>query len=101
MPVQITANGKKSYEGNDRNHAEEVMFNSGKYDSGTLNVEMDAWPCTGERGHNCHALFIRKSAGRKITLTITSDHGGYAANHGKTMGSTGTITYDNGSVTYS
>ncbi len=99
MPVKAYV-GKKEYPGNDRNHAEEVLFNSKKYDIGNLTVELDAWPCMGERGHNCHNLFKTKSIGRTITVNITGDHAGYAVMHGKKFGATGTITYANGVITY-
>lgn len=98
MPITITVKGK-DYESTKKNHAEEVLFGSGKH-KGDFEAEMDGWPCTGERGHDCHALFIKESAGRTITLTISGDHGGYAANHGFDFGHTGTITYDNGVATY-
>lgn len=100
MPISITA-GKKSYEGTNSNHAEEVLFHSGRHDSGDLIIEMNAWPCTGERKHNCHELFKKKSAGRTIKLKVTDDHGGYAKNHDKHFGEKGTITYADGVVTYS
>ena len=99
MPVSA-AIGKHSYEGDKRYHAEEVMFNSGRHDSGNINIELNAWPCTGERHHNCHALFIKKSIGRTITVVVTEDHGGYAPDHNKHFGETGTIVYNNGVVTY-
>lgn len=99
MPVEATV-GRRTYTSTDRDHAEELLFNSGRHDDGDLAVELNAWPCTGERHHNCHALFIRKSANRRITVTVTQDHGGYAANHHRQMGTVGTITYNNGMVTY-
>ena len=99
MPVEATV-GRRTYPSTDRNHAEEVMFSSGRHNTGNLAVDLNAWPCTGERGHDCHALFIARSVGRVITVTVTDDHGGYAANHGQTIGSTGTITYNNQVVTY-
>jgi hypothetical protein len=61
---------------------------------------MDAWPCTGEAGHNCHNLFKLRSTGRIITVNCNGDHADFAATHGKAFGSTGTITYNNGAVTY-
>jgi Cu2+-containing amine oxidase len=99
MPVNAYV-GKKKYEGTDRNHAEEVLFASGKYNAGNLTVDLDAWPCTGERGHNCHRLFQTRSAGRTITVNVSGDHAGYAVNHGLQFGATGTITYADGAVTY-
>lgn len=95
MPVSVSV-GRRDYQSTNSKHAEEVMFDSGRYDSGDFEVEMDAWPCTGERHHNCHKLFKEKSSGRKITLIINGDHGGYAANHGKPFGSSGKIVYNNG-----
>lgn len=100
MPVSVTV-GKKEYEGTKSNHAEEVMFNSGRHDTGNLTIEMNAWPCTGERHHNCHNLFLQKSNGRTITVVVNEDHGGYAKNHGQHFGAKGTITYANGVATYS
>ena len=47
-----------------------------------------------------HRLFTNRSAGRTITVTVAGDHGGYAKNHGKNFGDTGTITYARGVVTY-
>lgn len=99
MPVEISV-GRRSYESTNRNHAEELMIASGRH-QGSFSAEMNAWPCTGERGHNCHELLRRSSIGRTITVEITDDHGGYAANHDQAFGSTGTITYSNGEVSYS
>ncbi len=98
MPITVSV-GSREYDSTNRKHAEEVMFESGRH-RGSIEVEMNGWPCTGERGHNCHDLFIRQSAGRKITVTVTDDHGGYAANHGFAFGHTGTIVYDDGNVSY-
>jgi hypothetical protein len=98
VAITITVKGK-SYESTTRKHAEEVLFGSGKH-RGDFEAEMNGWPCTDEARHDCHALFIRESAGRTITLTVTGDKGGYAKNHGLDFGATGTITYDNGNVTY-
>jgi hypothetical protein len=98
MPISISV-GRRTYQSTNRNHAEEVMFSSGNH-RGDFDADMDGWPCTGERGHNCHELFIRQSAGRTITLTVSGDHAGYAANHERAFGATGTITYNNGAVTY-
>ncbi len=95
MPITATV-GRREYQSTDRYHAEEVMFSSGRYDAGDFEVEMNGWPCTGERHHNCHELFIRKSAGRTITVIVEADHGGYAANHGLRFGSTGQIVYADG-----
>jgi hypothetical protein len=101
MPVELSV-GKKDYEGDHRYHAEEVMFASGKYESGDFTVSINAWPCVGERGHNCHQLFKNRSKGRTITVVITGDHAGYAVNHnGNRFGATGTITYKDGVATYS
>lgn len=100
MPITVSV-GKKSYESTDSTHAEEALFRSGRHDSGDIAVEMDAWPCTGERHHNCHQLFLDKSTSRRITVTVTNDHGGYAKNHGRDFGATGTITYQFGAATYS
>jgi len=100
MPVEASV-GRRAYPSTKKNHSEELLFASNRYNAGDLEVEMNAWPCTGERGHNCHELFRRNSAGRTITVTVTEDHGGYAANHGKPMGTIGTITYTNGVVAYS
>lgn len=95
MPVSVSV-GKREYYSTKSKHAEEIMFESGRYDSGDFEVEMDAWPCTGERHHDCHSLFIKKSSGRKITLIIKGDHGGYAACHGRSFGASGKIVYNNG-----
>lgn len=92
--------GNRTYESTNREHAEERMVNSGRH-RGDIEAEMNAWPCTGERGHNCHELLRRQSVGRRIVLTITDDHGGYARNHGREFGATGTITYNDGEATYS
>lgn len=100
MPIEISV-GKKTYESTKSKHSEEVMFDSGKYDEGNFTAEMTGWPCTGERHHDCHALFVKQSIGRVITVVIEDDHGGYAANHGKKFGDTGTITYANGVANYS
>lgn len=97
MSVEISV-GKRSYTGTKSKHAEEVMFDSGRYDDGNFNAEMNAWPCTGERHHNCHNLFLTQSAGRRIVLTITDDKGGYAKNHDLDFGATGQIVYDNGAA---
>ena len=99
MPISISV-GKRTYQSTDRNHAEECLFLSRKHDTGDLSAEMDGWPCTGERGHDCHQLFIKQSLGRTITLSITADHGGYARNHDKDFGATGTIIYHDGTVQY-
>ena len=69
MPISVTVN-RKTYESTNKKHAEEVMFESGKHNGGDLAVEMDGWPCTGERGHDCHRLFTNRSAGRTITVTV-------------------------------
>ena len=97
MPVKATV-GKKEYVSTSKNHAEELLFASGKYNAGTGNftVELTGWPCVGERGHNCHQLFKHQSANRVITVVMIEDHAGYAANHGGVTGNTGTITYTNG-----
>lgn len=99
MPVTVCV-GKKSFDSDNRKHAEENMFAVAKYQNGDLEVEMNGWPCTGERNHDCHALFIEQSRGRTITVTITDDHGGYARNHDKIFGATGTIIYQRGTVAY-
>lgn len=99
MPIEVTLNRKKDFVSNHKNHAEEVMFATDP--AGSLEVEMNGWPCVNEGRHDCHGLFVNKSAGRTITVTITEDHGGYAASHGQAFGSTGTITYADGNVTYS
>jgi hypothetical protein len=91
--------GRYGFESTSSNHAEELLFASGRFDTGNFTVDLNAWPCTGERGHDCHNLFITKSSGRTITVNVTDDHGGYAANHGLAFGSTGTITYANGAAT--
>ncbi|MEW6982678.1 hypothetical protein AAD001_08505 [Colwelliaceae bacterium 6471] len=100
MPIEISV-GKRTYQSTDRKHSEEVMFESGKYNNGDFTAEMTGWPCTGERHHNCHDLFKRQSKDRTITVIVEDDHGGYAKNHGKEFGATGTITYVNGIVEYS
>jgi hypothetical protein len=100
MPVTVN-DGKKDYPSTNNIHGEEEMFNKTKFQSGNFTVTMNAWPCTGERHHNCHQLFKTKSVGRIITVVITGDHGGYARNHGKAFGAKGTITYNNGVATYS
>ncbi len=76
-----------------RNHAEELV--AGDIASGSeYRITLNAWPCTGERGHNCHALLQQTANSNNVTITAicTSDHGGYAANHHR-AGPTGTITY--------
>ncbi len=98
MPIKVSV-GNREYESTNRNHAEEVMFGSGRYVAGDFTVNMDGWPCTGERNHDCNALFLRESANRTITVIVSGDHAGYARNHGKNFGSTGTITYRNGIAT--
>ncbi|WP_437985447.1 hypothetical protein [Sorangium sp. So ce117] len=98
MPISVTVKGK-TYESDGHYHAEEVMFASVKR-QGNLDVEMNGWPCTGERHHDCHQLFLDQSANRTITVTITGDHAGYAANHGRKFGDKGTITYAAGVATY-
>ena len=102
MPITATVK-KVTYEGTKTKHAEQVMFDSGKYESGNFTVELTGWPCMERAigGFHCHNLFIRKSTGRVITVNITADTGGYALSHGKTLGATGTITYNNGLATYS
>ena len=100
MPIEITV-GKKTYESTKHNHAEEIMFNSGRYEAGDFTAEMDGWPCTGEhKGHNCHALFTRQSAGRTITLIVNDDHAGYAKNHDFDFDTIGKIIYSNGKIEY-
>ena len=98
MPISISV-GSRTYESTNRKHAEEVLFDSRRH-RGDFEAEMDGWPCTGERGHDCHELFRRQSVGRTITLTITGDHGGYARNHDRAFGATGTIVYSDGEVEY-
>jgi hypothetical protein len=99
MPVKAKI-GKKEFEGNNQRHCEETIFDNPKYSSGELFIELDAWPCClGERGKNCHALFIRQSLNRTITVTVEADHAGYAVNHGYPAQTKGTITYKNGVVT--
>lgn len=100
MPIE-TSVGRKTYESTNTKHSEEVMFESGKYKEGNFTAEMTGWPCTGERHHNCHELFLKQSVGRVITVVVEDDHGGYAKNHGKNFGDTGTITYANGVAVYS
>lgn len=99
MPIKVSI-GKHPYESTKNDHAEEVMFASGKYNDGNFTVNMNGWPCTGERHHDCHQLFINRSIGRTITVNVTGDHAGYARNHSKNFGATGTITYNNGVATY-
>lgn len=99
MPITVSV-GKKEFVSDTKKHAEENLFAVRKYAQGDLDVEMNGWPCTGERGHDCHALFISESQGRTITVTVTDDHGGYARNHDKVFGATGTIVYKHGKVTY-
>lgn len=98
MPMSISVRNR-TYESTNRYHAEEVMFASGRH-RGDFEAEMGGWPCTGERGHDCHELFRRQSIGRTITLTITGDHAGYSANHGQASGATGTIVYSDGEIEY-
>jgi hypothetical protein len=98
VPVSITVSGR-TYDSDKKYHAEELMVGSGRH-RGDIEAEMNAWPCTGERGHNCHDLLLRQSAGRTIVVTVTDDHGGYAANHGLKMGTTGKVTYKDGKATY-
>lgn len=101
MSVDVTIK-KKTYSSTKKNHGEEIMFSTGKYNTGDLAISMNGWPCTGGHNHhNCHDLFIRKSAGRTITITITGDKAGYALNYGRKLGATGTITYTNGVQTIS
>lgn len=99
MPVEVSV-GRRDYVGTNRLHAEEVMFNSGRHSAGNLAVTINAWPCTGERHHNCHLLFTQRSVGRTIVVTVTADHAGYSANHANRAGglTTGTITYTNGNL---
>lgn len=99
MPVEVSV-GRHNHVGNNRNHAEEVMFLSGRHGSGNLAVTINAWPCTGERHHDCHRLFAQQSLNRTIVVTITGDHAGYSANHPNRVGglATGTITYTNGQL---
>jgi hypothetical protein len=99
MPVHATV-GNRTYPSDDRDHAEEKMFASNRYNAGNFTVELDAWPCTGEKHHNCHQLLKQRSMGRVITAIVTGDHGGYARNHGLAFGATGTITYTNGEAAY-
>jgi hypothetical protein len=99
MPVKAWI-GNKEFSGDDKSHCEETIFQNPYYSSGELFIDLDAWPCClGERGKNCHALFIKQSLNRTITVTITDDHGGYAKDHGYPGGTTGKIIYDNGVVT--
>lgn len=98
MPVEVSV-GKKDYESTNKYHGEELALAA--HPVGNITVNMNAWPCTGERGHDCHALFKKKSAGRTITVVINADHAGYAANHGRAFGATGTITYTKGVAVYS
>jgi hypothetical protein len=100
MPINVSV-GRRSYESTNKKHAEEVMFADIRYATGNFTVDMDGWPCTGERGHNCHQLFKTKSVGRIITVNVSGDHAGYSRNHDRNFGATGTITYNNGVVTYS
>lgn len=100
MPIEISV-GKRFYESTNSKHSEELLFESGRFDEGDFVAEMNGWPCTGERHHDCHALFIKQSTGRIITVIVEGDHGGYAKNHGKEFGDTGVITYRNGVVEYS
>jgi hypothetical protein len=89
------------YEGTKTNHAEEVLFNDTKHESkNPLNLEMNAWPCTGERHHNCHELLKKQSGQRVIILKITGDQGGYAQNHLPMSQHNNTIVYTNGNVRY-
>ena len=102
MPIYVQVK-KSTYESVGQRHAEEEMFSTGRYDSGDLVVSMNGGPCVGYgkgHGHNCHGLFLRKSAGRTITVEVTDDRGGYAADHGKLYGSTGRIVYRNGVASY-
>ncbi|WP_437769252.1 hypothetical protein WMF27_09430 [Sorangium sp. So ce281] len=98
MPISVTVKGK-TYESDGHYHAEEIMFASVKR-KGDLEVEMNGWPCTGERYHDCHKLFLDQSASRTITVTITDDHAGYAANHGLKLGAKGKIIYAKGEAKY-
>ncbi|WP_437745320.1 hypothetical protein WME73_10400 [Sorangium sp. So ce302] len=98
MPISVTVKGK-TYESDGHYHAEEIMLASVS-STANLVVEMNGWPCTGERYHDCHKRFLTASASRTITVTITDDHAGYAANHGRKFGEKGTITYANGVATY-
>ena len=99
MPIKVSV-GKYEYESTNKNHAEEVMFSVPRHQSGDLTVSMNGWPCTGERHHNCHDLFIKQSAGRTITVVVDNDHAGYSANHGRKVNPTGTIVYNRGTVQY-
>lgn len=100
MAVEATI-GKKTFASTKSNHAEELLFSDSNNLEGDLVIEMNAWPCVGEGFHNCHKLFLTQSKGRIITVHITEDHAGYAADHGLEFGSTGTITYQDGASSIS
>jgi len=93
--------GKNTFASTKSKHAEELLFSDPNNLEGNLVIEMNAWPCVGEGFHNCHNLFLTQSKGRTITVHITEDHAGYAADHGLEFGSTGTITYRDGASSVS
>ena len=78
--------GRQEYRGTDSEHSEEVMFKDTVRKTGNFAVSLNAWPCTGtgnssSEKHNCHPLFKDQSSGRTITVTVTGNHAGYAADH--------------------
>jgi hypothetical protein len=89
---------KDRYEATKTTHAERVMLNDPKNQTGNLILRMNAWPCT-DKGHDCHKALTDSSLNRSITLTVTDDIGGYAANHGFPFKTTGQIVYNNRAVT--
>ncbi|GLQ99398.1 hypothetical protein GCM10007863_38180 [Dyella mobilis] len=104
MPVNLRLTGRsKPYESTSHAHAEKLFCEEHRAsDATTFALTMDAWPCIeGARGKpGCHRLLQILSIGRTITLVVSGDHAGYAVNHNLAAGSTGTIVYANGSITY-
>lgn len=87
--------GRRSYQPTQSRHAEELILQ--EHRAGDLTIEMNAWPCM----ERCHNLLLQASrGGRTITVEVTGDQGGYARDHGRAFGATGTITYQEGHATY-
>jgi hypothetical protein len=101
MPVTLTITGGASYESTKAKHAERQLFDVYKDSASTtpLALTMDAWPCSDSKGLSCHQFLRILSMRRTITLIVSADHGGYAADHNLARDSTGTIVYANGTVT--
>ena len=102
MPVSLRVAGGRSFESTKTLHAEKQLYDHYKKDKAVtpLTLTMDAWPCAVSTGFSCHQLLRILSMKRTITLIVSDDHGAYAADHNLAAGSTGTIIYNNGAVTY-